>query len=190
MSRAVVFISVLSLSAAAGLVGGRRAAAELAPPRNVGAEPGTPQSNTLTSRAASAEIMGRAQEALRLADQALAADPRNPWARYDRASALSRLGVTDEAVQTFRTAEQQFSPSDRWARSVAIYGRAHALAEAQRCAEAEAAFTEYAAYVAKDDPQSAEMARRYAATCRPPVVPPAPPAPTSQPEGEEPEGDS
>src|SRR5262252_8861354 len=116
MSRTVVFISVLSLSAAAGLVGGRRAAAELAPPRNVGAEPGTPQSNALTSQAASAEMKGEARAALRLADQALAADARNPWATYDRASALARLGVVDEAVKSFRLAEQQFSPSDRWAR--------------------------------------------------------------------------
>jgi tetratricopeptide (TPR) repeat protein len=146
----------------------------MAPPHHVGAELGTPQSNALASLAASAEIRGNPRQALVLADSALAADARNPWAYYDRAAALARLGQTDEAVQSFRVAEQQFAPDDRWARSLAIYGRAHALEEALRCPEAKAAYGEYASFVEKDDPRSAALARRYANECNP-HAPPAPP---------------
>jgi len=182
VSTSIVFLSSVFLGGAVGLAGGR-AVAEITPPRNVGAEPGSAQSSALASLAASAQMRGNPRQALVLADQALAADARNPWATYDKATALSRLGMTDEAVQSFRVAEQQFSPGDRWARSVAIYGRAHALEEARRCPEAKAAFAEYVAFVEKDDPTSAAMARRYASECNPPAAatPPgpaaAPPAP-------------
>src|SRR5262245_10648863 len=140
MKRAILVLSMLMLSAAAGLGWTGPAVAQIAPPRHVGAEPGTPQSNALASLAASAEIRGNPRQALVLAEQALAADARNPWAYYDRAAALARLGQIDEAVQSFRVAEQQFSPEDRWARAIAIYGRAHALEEALRCPEAKAAY--------------------------------------------------
>src|SRR5882672_7639701 len=81
------------VAALAGVVRGVGPAnAELAPPRHVNAEPGTPQSRALSSQAAAAEIRGNARQALELADQAVAADGRNPWAHYDRGAALARLG--------------------------------------------------------------------------------------------------
>jgi len=178
MNRAVVCMSMLFLSAGAGLVRAGSAAAELLPPHHVGAELGTPESTALTSLSASAEMRGNPRQALVLADQALAADPRNPWAYYNRAAALSRLGQIDEALQSFRAAEQMFSPADRWARSLALYGRAHALDEAGRCPEARIAYAEYAGFVQKDDPRAADMARRYASTCKAPqATAPTPPAP-------------
>jgi tetratricopeptide (TPR) repeat protein len=165
--------------ALAGFVSGvGSASAELAPPRRPNAEPGTPQSRELSSQAAEAEVRGNSRQALQLADQALAADARNPWAFYDRATAMARLGQTDQAVASFWAAEQRFPADDRWARSVSIYGRAHALDGAHRCVEAKAAFAEYAAFVQKDDPGSAAMALRYASECHTaPEAPPAPPAP-------------
>jgi tetratricopeptide (TPR) repeat protein len=163
MKRIAIFgVGLLGLWMVAGAATAR---AELAPPHQIGAEPGSPASQRLSSQAALAEISGNYQAAVALADQAIAADPRNPWAHYDRASALSLLGQTDQAVEAFRTAEQRFSPSDRWARSIAIYGRAHTLSEARRCVEARTAFEEYALYVARDDAASAAMARGYAQAC-------------------------
>ena len=156
-----------------------RARAELSPPHQIGAEPGSLESQRLSSRAAQAEIDGNYQAAVALADQAITTDPRNPWAYYDRATALSQLNQTDQAVEAFRTAEQRFSPNDRWARSIAIYGRAHALSEARRCVEARTAFEEYALYVARDDAASAALARGYAQSCgaAPATAPNAAPAP-------------
>ena len=159
------------------------ARAELRPPHQLGAEPGSPQSRRLSSQAALAEIGGNYQAAVALADQAITADPRNPWGYYDRASALSQLGQTDQAVEAFRAAEQRFSPNDHWARSIAIYGRAHALSEARRCVEARTAFEEYALYVAREDAASAALARGYAQACgaAPATAPNAAPPPASAP---------
>jgi tetratricopeptide (TPR) repeat protein len=157
----IVGLGVIGLSIGVG----RGSSAQMAPPHHVGAEPGSPQSARLASQSAAAEIAGDSQQALRLADQALSIDGTNPWAHYDRAAALTQLGQTDQAVAAFRGAEQRFSPDDRWARSVAIYGRAHALDRARRCPEAKAAFEEYASFVERDDPRSAAMARQYAQQC-------------------------
>ena len=125
------------------------------------------QSREMASSAAAAEIKGNPRAALRLADQALAVDARNPWAHYDRATALWQLGYTDDAVQAFRTAELLFPANERWGRSISIYGRALALAQAGRCGAAQVQFAEYAAYVESYDPTSAAMARRYADDCIP-----------------------
>jgi tetratricopeptide (TPR) repeat protein len=163
--------------------GAGTARAELTPPHRIGAERGSRESVQLASRAAAAEIAGNSQEALRLADQAVAADVTNPWAHYDRAAALGQLGQTDRAVTAFRTAEQRFSPSDRWARSIAIYGRAHALDQARRCGDAKSAFAEYASFVEKDDPRSAALARDYAQQCGAAAPAVAPNAGGGQPAG-------
>jgi tetratricopeptide (TPR) repeat protein len=154
-------------------------------PRNVNAEVGNRQSSDLASRAATADMQGKPQQAVELANQGIRADPRNPWPYYDKGMALAEMGETDAAIAALYAAEQRFQPSDRWGRSVAIYGRAHALSQAGRCTEAVQAFAEYANFVAKDEPQSAAMARRYAMDCKPgqanatpPAPPPAQPAPT------------
>ena len=139
---------------------------ELRPPQNVNAEPGNRQSSVLASQAATADMKGQKQQAVELANQAIRADPRNPWPYYDKGMALASLGETDAAIAALNAAEQRFTPSDRWGRSVAMYGRANAFTRAGRCVEAVQAFSDYAAFVQKDDPRSAEMARRYAMNCK------------------------
>jgi hypothetical protein len=143
-------------------------------PKNVGVEPGTRDSEALTSSAASAEIAGNPQQALALSKRALDADPRDPWAHYIRASALARVGQLEEALRSFRAAEDRFAVSDVWARSVAIYGAGHALDEAGRCDEARAEFQRYAALVRERDPKSADMAMRYGGNCKRPATESAP----------------
>lgn len=84
--------------------------------------------------------------------------PSSPWVDYNRGVALSELGRTDDAVRAFASAESAFtaaardgarSPnqtkSDRWGVSIAVYGRARALDNAGRCAEAAKAYRAYAA---------------------------------------------
>jgi tetratricopeptide (TPR) repeat protein len=141
-------------------------AAELRAPQNVNAEPSTPQSAALTTRAAIAAMNGNPAQARDLANQAIRADPRDPWPYYNKGMALAQLGEIDAAIAALYAAEKHFAPTDRWGRSVAIYGRAHSLSQAGRCVEAVQAFAEYAIFVGKDDPQAASMARRYAQNCR------------------------
>jgi tetratricopeptide (TPR) repeat protein len=152
---------------------------ELKAPQNVNAEPGNRQSSQLTSRAADADIKGQPRQALDLANQAIRADPRNPWPYYNKGMALAELGETDAAIAALFAAEQRFAPTDRWARSVAIYGRAQAFNRAGRCVEAVQAFADYAQFVAKDDPASAQMARRYAVNCQTPGARASAPAATN-----------
>jgi tetratricopeptide (TPR) repeat protein len=169
--------------------GGVARADELAAPRNINAEPWTRQSSELTTRSAKAQMQGQPQQALALADQAIAANPRDPWPFYGRGMALLALGQTDQAVASLGEAERRFGPNDRWGRSVAIFGRAHALAQAGRCAEAQQAYEQYAAFVESLAPDSARLARRYAAECKPPqaTTPAAPAAAPTPPPATPPE---
>jgi tetratricopeptide (TPR) repeat protein len=151
---------------------------EFRAPQNVNVEPSTRQSAALTTQAAAADMKGNPQQARDLANQGIRADPRNPWPYYNKGMALAELGETDAAIAALYAAEKHFAPTDRWSRSVAIYGRAHTLSQAGRCVEARQAFEEYASFVGKDDPAAATMARRYAADCRAPAAPaPAQPPP-------------
>jgi tetratricopeptide (TPR) repeat protein len=149
------------------------------PPKDVKVEPSTADSEAFATRAASAQMGGNPAVALEYAARAVAADPRDPWAHYDKAAALSRLGNIDDALRSFRAAEERFNVADIWGRSIAIYGAAHALSQAGHCEEAKAEFLRYAAFVRERDPRSADMAMRYAADCRAPVA--APSAPPSTP---------
>ena len=142
------------------------------PPKNVSVDHGTPESAALTSRAANAEMAGNPQAALRLAERAIEANPRDPWAYYDKAMALAQVGQLDRSLRAFAEAEQRYSATDRWGKSVAIYGRAHALDEAGRCNEAKKVFTDYASLIRQQDPKSADMAMKYATECRSPSVAP------------------
>jgi hypothetical protein len=123
-------------------------------------------STKMSGHAGSALASGAAAEAAVLAEQAMTKDGANGWAHYRRAAALSELHRTDEAVTEYKAAEHDFGDSDRRGRSLAIYGRAHALAEAGRCGEARPVFEEYARFVEKGDPKSADQARAYAQSCR------------------------
>jgi Flp pilus assembly protein TadD len=151
---------------AASVIGASARAEPLRAPQNINAEPSTPRSAKLNSEAAKAEIAGDPQDSLKLATRGIVADPKDPWGYYDKATALARIGKTDEAVSAFSDAEQRFAPSDTWGRSVAIYGRAHALAQANRCEEARQDFSRYADLVRAKDAKSAELAVRYAADCK------------------------
>jgi tetratricopeptide (TPR) repeat protein len=141
-------------------------------PANVKQEPTTPRAAKLTSRAASAEMAGDPQAALKLAEHAIVANPRDPWGYYDKGGALSRLGRTDDAVAAFSAAEERYGLSDQWGRSIAIYGKAHALGEAKRCDEARREFARYAAFVRERDAKSADMAMRYSGECKSPAEAP------------------
>ena len=166
------------LAVVLGLMSAQAALAdELKAPQNVNAEPSTPQSAALSTRAAIAGMNGNPDQARALANQAIRADPKDPWPYYNKGMALAQLGETDGALAALFAAEQHFSANDRWGRSVAIYGRAHTLRMAGRCVEARQAYEEYASFVGKDDPQGATLARRYAADCRAATAAPAEPAP-------------
>jgi tetratricopeptide (TPR) repeat protein len=117
--------------------------------------------------AVSALLAGRPAEALEISDRAAALGTSTFWIDYDRAFALADLGRTDDAVQAFRAAQAGAAPGGRpWEPSLAIYGRARALDNAHRCAEARQAYAEYAAFVRDTSPADADMAARYALDCR------------------------
>ena len=134
------------------------------PAHNTAGAPATPPASQAASQAATAEMRGDAQAAVKLADQGIAADPSDPWPYYNKAEALAKLGQPDAASANFSQAEQRFPQNDRWGRSVAIFGRAHALAQAGRCQAARAAFNDYASLL-YDDPNAARLARRYSDDC-------------------------
>jgi tetratricopeptide (TPR) repeat protein len=149
-------------------------AEELRAPQNVNAVPWSRQSSDLATRSAKAAMAGEPQQSLALAQQAIRSTPQAPWPYYSKGMALARLGQTDAAVSALSAAEERFSTTDPWGRSVAIYGRANTLARAGRCAEARQAFEQYAKFVEERAPSSAVLARRYATECRAPGTPPAP----------------
>jgi Flp pilus assembly protein TadD len=161
-----IMVALLAIGPAA------RAADPPQPPKNVNVEPTTTKAAALTSRAASAEMKGNPQAALKLAERAIVANPRDPWAYYDKAMALAQVGQLDRALDAFGAAEQRYSATDRWGKSVAIYGRAHALSEVGRCDEARKAFRAYASLIREQDSKSADMAMTYAVDCRSPIGPP------------------
>ena len=89
------------------------------------------------------------------------------WVAYDRAVALSALGFTNEAVVTFRSAEQSFADQgDDRGRLLSLYGRARAFNDAYMCAEAQDVYREYASLVQDRDPADAARVRGYGADCR------------------------
>lgn len=116
-----------------------------------------------TSDVTVALVAGDYRGALSLADGAIArqrAGEVTPWLTYNRAVALANLGRTDEAVDAFRSAEQQFGDDEanRHGRAVSVYGRARALEGAGRCTGARQAYAEYAASVRTTSPGDAEAA--------------------------------
>ncbi len=162
----------------AGMTG--PAAAQLAAPQTM---PPRTEAETraaeLTSSAAKADMVGNSSEALRLADAAIKANRKDGWAHYDRAEALQEMNRIAEAVVAYREAERDFGAGEAWAKSVAIYGEARALAQGGLCADARAEYERYASFVQRSDPKSADIARRYAKDCaigQPQQQPPRQPA--------------
>jgi Flp pilus assembly protein TadD len=166
--------------AAIDLRGAPASAAPPTAPSEVQAESWSPKAADLATRSVDAELSGDSQSSVALADQAIRANPRDPWPYYDKGMALARLGQTDAAVAALTAAEQHFSAGDRWGISIAKFGRAHTFAGAGRCDEARAAFEEYASFVEQDDRPSANRARHYATQCRPKAAPGTASAPAIQ----------
>ena len=176
-------MGAMGLLLAAGAAG-RAGAAEPAPPQTVKAEPSTPASAELSSRAASAGMSGNPRYAVSLADRAIRADPKDPWAYYDKGMALAQMGEVNGAVAALFAAEQRVHPSDTWGRSVVVFGRAHTLAQAGRCDEAAAAYREYMALV-RGNTEDVARAQQYINDCRasnppPGAQAPAPSSPTGK----------
>ncbi len=166
-----------ALAVGALISGGMARAADIAAPKNVNAEPSTPRSAELSTRSATAEMSGNPSYSLKLADDAIRADPKDPWPYYDKGMALARVGELDGALAALDAAEQHFAASDRWGRSVAVFGRAHALSEAGRCVEAEKEYDRYASLI-PEDAGSVAIAHRYAADCQQaPTTPASAPIP-------------
>ncbi len=140
--------------------------AELRAPQNVNGAAGSRQSAELATRASVAQMNGRPADALALAQQGIRADQRDPWPYYTEAVALSELGQVDAAAAAFLESERRFLPADLWGRSVAVYGRAHAYAQAGRCSDARKAFDEYVVLVGSYDRTSAQLVQRYDDDCR------------------------
>jgi Flp pilus assembly protein TadD len=166
----MVVLGLALIAAPSALAQGLRA------PQNVNAGPGNRQSAELATKAALASMSGNAAGAVALANEGIRADPDDPWPYYNKGMALSSLGQVNAAVEALTEAEKRFVGHDLWGKSVAIYGRAHTLSQAGRCAEARQAFEQYAALVEPHDAQDAQMARRYATHCRPAPIAPAPSA--------------
>jgi tetratricopeptide (TPR) repeat protein len=129
------------------------------------ADPGNTTSKDYASSSAEALVRRDDAKALDLANEALKADDRNPWAHYDRAVALGEMGRVNEAVTEYQAAQVRYAANDTWGRSVAIYGRAHLLADHGRCGEAKTAFQQYIDFVGGADPRGVAEARSASEAC-------------------------
>lgn len=143
---------------------------ELRAPQNVNDTAGSRQSAELATRAAVAQMNGHPADALALAEQGIRTEANDPWPYYSKGMALSELGQLDASAAAFREAERRFLPGDLWSKSIAVYGRGHAYAQAGRCAEAQKAFDEYVALVGHYDTKSVELVHRYVDDCRASVL--------------------
>jgi len=133
-------------------------------------DPRTPVIDPRTTEAANA-LGARDYDRVIALTEAPSTAPTGAWLDYERAAAFSGLRRTDEAVEVFKRAELRFRDAgDDAGHSVAIWGRARALYQAGRCAEARSAYEEYAAFVRQADPGAAEMALATSDTCRGRVI--------------------
>jgi tetratricopeptide (TPR) repeat protein len=138
------------------------ARAQLRPPQQTEA-PGS--ASKYTTQSAEAQLAGDHAKALSLADEAMKADPKDPWGYYDRGNALRALHRTEEAVAAFRDAEERSPASDVWGKSVAIWGQANVYSQDGRCQEAAPLFERYAVLVEKVDTGAADLARQFSKHC-------------------------
>src|SRR5579859_4353434 len=141
------------------------------------------QTQTAPSTTVANEVIaGRYAAAVLAADSALPRDPNNPWLHYNRAVALGHLQRTDEAAATFDRAAALFDEQQNaWGRSIALYGKARAYDEVNRCADASRAYDAYASVVRPTDAAAAEDAVKFAKACTLPAVPTGPVATTPEP---------
>jgi tetratricopeptide (TPR) repeat protein len=141
--------------------------AQAAPPARSSTHGAGNAATPATQVSQAAEALGRGDPiaALARADEALLAEPQNPWAHYNRAAALAELRKVKKAVAAYDEAARRFGDQDRWGKSVAMWGKAHLFYRMGRCEEAGAAFADYAKTVQTVDPQAASLARGRAASC-------------------------
>lgn len=154
----------LGLVGALTVLAGSSAYAQLAP-----LQQSTPPTaaDKLASESAEAELAGDYAKALRLADDAIKTDSKNPWAYYNRGDALGALHRLDEAIAALQDAERRFSEAEIWGKSIAIWGQANVLYQVGRCQDAAPVFERYASLVDKVDKGAAEVARQAAKHCTP-----------------------
>lgn len=154
---------------------GSVARADLEPGHKIDSAAGKAQREAAAIASDAAVALGRGDGngALALADRAVAKYARDPWAHYVRGEALARLGRLEEALPEYRLSENDFTVEDRWGRSIALWGRANALHQVGRCADAKAAFAEYTAFVKPYDAAAVAIAQARVDGCRPPWVNPA-----------------
>jgi hypothetical protein len=128
---------------------------ELRAPQYVQAEPSTPQSMALTTRAAVAAMNGNPEQARNLAARRSAPIRAIPgptttrewrWLSWVRSTPRSR-----RCTRLRNTSPRPIAGGVRSRSTVALT----ALSQAGRCVEAVQAFAEYATYVGKDDPPRA-----------------------------------
>jgi tetratricopeptide (TPR) repeat protein len=123
--------------------------------------------DNLASESAAAELTGDHDKALRLADDAIKADPKNAWAYYNRGDVLGALHRPDEAIAALENAERRFSAAELWGRSIAIWGQANVFYQLGRCQNAAPIFERYASLVEEVDKGAADVARQAAKYCTP-----------------------
>ena len=155
-------IGIASLLSTFTLLGGSPAHAQLAPLKQAVAPSAA---DGLASESIQAELTGNHEKALQLANDAIKADPKNPWGHYDGGDALESLKRVDDAASAFRQAEQYFSDGDVWGKSIAIWGQANVLRQVGRCQDAIPIYERYASFVEKLDPDAAALARTYEKSC-------------------------
>jgi len=157
-------VGVAGFLSAVSIIAGTPAYAQLGPLQQSAPPTG---GDKLASQSAEAELAGDHDKALRLADDGIKTDPKNPWAYYSRGDALGALHKPDDAIVAFREAERLFSEAQVWGKSIAIWGQANVLYQAARCQDASPIFERYAILVATVDKGAAELARQYAKRCTP-----------------------
>lgn len=167
------FVVALTLGTLA-FSGASSASAQLQPANHVNVRGGKQRRAVAqSSDAVQAAMAGDHARALESAERAIAADPKNGWGYYLRGDALVYYGQTEQAVVSFHEAERRFPKSDPWAKSVAMWGAAHAYEEAARCSEAAKEYARAAAFSEALDSDSAALARDHATRrCAPPAPPP------------------
>jgi hypothetical protein len=155
------------LAVASAIAAPRGASAELQQIMNVDLRrPERREAVLLATRAAEELIeRGDAAAARALAERGIEVDSKEPWVHYQRALAFVAEGRVDLAVASFRAAEARYERRDLWGRSVAIWGRAWALANVTRCEEARVAYADYARAVERADRKAADLARQRAREC-------------------------
>jgi tetratricopeptide (TPR) repeat protein len=151
--------------------------ADLEPGHTIDTRAGKAQREASSLASDAAQALGRndAAGALALAERAIGSFAGDGWAHYIRGEALVKLGRLDDALPEYKIAERSFPAGEKWSRSIALWGRANAYYQIGRCAEAKAAFGDYATFVRHDDARAAELAQQRSDGCKPPWVAPAVP---------------